>query len=132
VTATQNPPTEHPKTASESGERRYATVNPFTGETEQEFDFTPTEAIDGIIERAHAAYQEWQQRPVEDRAAVVRRAAELMDERRDDLAKLITTEMGKRHDEATGELYLCSMILKYYADNGPGFLEPKPIQPLMG
>src|SRR3712207_6867610 len=68
VTATQNPPTEHPKTASESGERRYATVNPFTGETEQEFDFTPTEEIDGIIERAHAAYQEWQQRPVEERS----------------------------------------------------------------
>ncbi len=132
MTATQNPPTEHPKTASESGERRYATVNPFTGETEQEFDFTPTEAIDGIVARAHTAYQEWQQRPVEDRAAVVRRAAELMDERREDLAKLITTEMGKRHDEATGELYLCSMILKYYADNGPGFLEPQPIQPLMG
>jgi succinate-semialdehyde dehydrogenase/glutarate-semialdehyde dehydrogenase len=132
VTATQNPPTDHPKTASESGERRYATVNPFTGETEQEFDFTPTEAIDGIVERAHAAYQEWRQRSVEDRAAVVRRAAELMDERREELATLITTEMGKRHEEATGELYLCSMILKYYADNGPAFLEPKPIQPLMG
>ncbi len=132
MTATQKPPTDHPKTASESGERRYATVNPFTGETEEEFDFTPTEAIDGIVERAHAAYQEWRQRSVEDRAAVVRRAAELMDERREELAKLITTEMGKRHEEATGELYLCSMILKYYADNGPGFLEPKPIQPLMG
>src|SRR3712207_117603 len=132
VTATQNPPTDHPKTASESGERRYATVNPFTGETEEEFDFTPTEAIDGIVECAHAAYQAWRQRSVEDRAAVVRRAAELMDERREELAKLITTEMGKRHEEATGELYLCSMILKYYADNGPGFLEPKPIQPLMG
>ena len=132
MTATQNPPTDHPKTASESGERRYATVNPFTGETEQEFDFTPTEAIDGIVERAHAAYQEWRQRSVEDRAAVVRRAAELMDERREELATLITTEMGKRHEEATGELYLCSMILKYYADNGPAFLEPKPIQPLMG
>jgi succinate-semialdehyde dehydrogenase / glutarate-semialdehyde dehydrogenase len=132
VTATQNPPHEQPKTASESGERRYATVNPFTGETEKEFDFTPTEEIDGIVERAHAAYQEWRQRSVEDRAAVVRRAAELMDERRADLAKLITTEMGKRQEEATGELYLCSMILKYYADNGPGFLEPKQIQPLMG
>jgi succinate-semialdehyde dehydrogenase/glutarate-semialdehyde dehydrogenase len=54
-----------------------------------------------------------------------------MDERRQELARLITTEMGKRHKEAVGELYLCSMILKYYADNGPGFLEPRPIQPLM-
>ncbi len=132
MTATQNPPTEHPKTASESGERRYATVNPFTGETEREFDFTPTEAIDGIVERAHAAYREWRERSVEDRAAVVRRAAELVDERREDLAALITTEMGKRHKEATGELKLCSMILQYYADNGPGFLEPQPIQPLSG
>src|SRR3712207_6466670 len=132
VTATQNPPTEQPKTASESAERRYATVNPFTGQVEKEFPFTETSEIDGIVERAHAAYQEWRTRPVEERAAVVRRAAELMDERRDDLAKLITTEMGKRLEEATGELYLCSMILKYYADNGPGFLEPTSIQPLMG
>ncbi|RBY86473.1 NAD-dependent succinate-semialdehyde dehydrogenase [Blastococcus sp. TF02A-30] len=132
MTATQNPPTEQPKTASDSAERRYATVNPFTGETEQEFDFTPTEAVDGIVERAHAAYREWSQRPVQERAAVVARAAELLDERRDELAALITREMGKRREEAAGELFLCSMILKYYADNGPAFLEPTPIQPLMG
>src|SRR3954451_9896713 len=132
VTATQNPPTEQPKTASDSAERRYATVNPFTGETEKEFPFTETSEMEGITGRAHAAYQEWRDRPVEERAAVVRRAAELMDERRDDLAALITTEMGKRKEEATGELYLCSMILKYYADNGHGFLEPTSITPLMG
>ncbi|MGY1734033.1 NAD-dependent succinate-semialdehyde dehydrogenase [Geodermatophilus sp. SYSU D01045] len=132
MTATQNPPQEQPKTASESAERRYATVDPFTGETEKEFDFTPTEAIDGIIATAHAAYQEWRQRPVEERAAVVRRAAELMDERRDELAALATKEMGKRSEEAAGELFLCSMILNYYADNGPGFLQPTPIQPLLG
>ncbi len=128
MTATQTAPQGNP----ESVERRYATVNPFTGETEKTFDFTPTEDIDGIIGRAHAAYQDWRQRPVEERAAVVRRAAELMDERRDDLAKLITTEMGKRQEEAKGELYLCSMILKYYADNGPTFLEPTSVKPLMG
>ena len=42
MTATQNPTNEQPKTASDSAERRYATVNPFTGETEQEFPFTET------------------------------------------------------------------------------------------
>jgi succinate-semialdehyde dehydrogenase / glutarate-semialdehyde dehydrogenase len=132
VTATQNPPTEHPKTASDAGARRYATVNPYTGETEQEFPFLETGEIDGVIERAHAAFQEWRRRPVEERAAIVARAAELMDERRDELAGLITREMGKRREEATGELYLCSMILKYYAEKGPGFLEPKPIDVMMG
>ena len=132
MTATQDQAQERPKTASESAERRYATVNPFTGETEQAFDSTPTEEVDGIIGRAHAAYEQWRQLPVEERATVVRRAAELMDERRTELAALITKEMGKRAQEAAGELQLCSMILKYYADNGPGFLEPTAISPLMG
>jgi succinate-semialdehyde dehydrogenase/glutarate-semialdehyde dehydrogenase len=132
VTATQNPPTEQPKTASDAGERRYATVNPYTGETEQEFPFLETGEIDGVVERAHASFQEWRRRPVDERAAVVARAADLMDERRDALAGLITREMGKRREEATGELYLCSMILKYYAEKGPGFLEPKPIDVMMG
>jgi succinate-semialdehyde dehydrogenase / glutarate-semialdehyde dehydrogenase len=132
VTATQNTSNEQPKTASDSGTRRYATVNPYTGETEQEFPFLDSGEVEGVIERAHAAFQEWRRRPVEERAAVVARAAELMDERRDDLAGLITREMGKRREEAAGELKLCSMILKYYAEKGPGFLEPTPIEPMVG
>jgi succinate-semialdehyde dehydrogenase / glutarate-semialdehyde dehydrogenase len=132
VTATQNPPTEQPKTASDAGDRRYATVNPYTGETEQEFPFLETGGIDGVVGQAHAAFQEWRRRPVEERAAVVARAAQLMDERRDELAGLITREMGKRRDEAVGELKLCSMILSYYAEKGPGFLEPTPIEPMVG
>jgi succinate-semialdehyde dehydrogenase/glutarate-semialdehyde dehydrogenase len=132
VTATQSTSNEQPKTASDSGARRYATVNPYTGETEQEFPFLDSGEVEGVIERAHAAFQEWRRRPVEERAAVVARAAELIDERRDDLAGLITREMGKRREEAVGELKLCSMILKYYAEKGPGFLEPTPIEPMVG
>ena len=126
MTATQNAPT------TAGAEKRYATVNPFTGETEKEFPFTEASEIDGIIGRAHAAYLEWRDRSVEERAAVVQKAAELLDERIMDYAALITREMGKRRDEAVGELFLCSMILKYYAGNGPKFLEPTSIEPMMG
>jgi succinate-semialdehyde dehydrogenase/glutarate-semialdehyde dehydrogenase len=132
VTSTQTPSTEHPKTASDSAARPYATVNPYTGETEEEFPFLETSAVDGVVEKAHAAFLDWRRRPVEERAAVVKRAAELVRERIDQLAALITTEMGKRRKEATGELELCAMILDYYADNGPRFLEPKPIDVMMG
>ena len=127
MTATQNPPAQHPKTASDAASRPYATVNPYSGETEQEFPFLDAAEVDGVIERAHAAFVAWRRRPVADRAGVVARAAELMDERRDELAGLITREMGKRRDEAVGELKLCAMILTYYAEKGPGFLEPKAI-----
>src|SRR5687768_3460070 len=55
VTATQNPPTEQSKTASG---RPYATVNPYTGEVEKEFPFLESDAIDGVVEKAHATFLE--------------------------------------------------------------------------
>ncbi|MCU1604689.1 MAG: Succinate-semialdehyde dehydrogenase [Modestobacter sp.] len=130
MTTTQSPSAEQPKTAD--GVRKYATVNPYTGKTEKEFPFLASGEVDGVVERAHAAFLEWRRRPAEDRAAVVGRAAELMLERQDEFAALITTEMGKRIQEAAGEVQLAASILKYYADNGPRFLAPKPIEVMAG
>ncbi|MGZ4547010.1 MAG: NAD-dependent succinate-semialdehyde dehydrogenase [Blastococcus sp.] len=132
MTATQNAPTEHPKTASDSGARPYATVNPYTGKTEKEFPFLETSEIDGVVERAHAAFLEWRQRTADERAAVVGRAAELMLERADEFAALVTREMGKRIQEAAGEVQLAASILDYYAKNGPRFLEPRRIEVRQG
>ena len=70
MTTTQSPSTEQPKTASDAGARPYATVNPYTGETEAEFPFLPTEEVDGVVETAHAAFLEWRRRTPEERAAV--------------------------------------------------------------
>jgi succinate-semialdehyde dehydrogenase/glutarate-semialdehyde dehydrogenase len=132
VTATQNPPTEQPKTASDAGARPYRTVNPYTGEVEQEFPFLDTGEIDGVIEKAHAAFLEWRRRPVEERARIVGRAGELMLERKDEFAALVTREMGKRIQEAAGEVMLAASILDYYAKNGPRFLEPRRIDVMQG
>ena len=132
MTTTQNPPTAQPNIASDTGARPYKTVNPYTGETEKEFDFLPSDQIDAVVEKAHSAFQEWRRRTPEERAAIVGRAAELMNERRDQLAALITKEMGKRIEEAAGELMLAAMILDYYAKNGPRFLEPKQLEVMMG
>ena len=132
MTTTQSPSTEQPKTASDAGARPYATVNPYTGETEAEFPFLPTEEVDGVVETAHAAFLEWRRRTPEERAAVVRRAAELMRERTDEFAALITKEMGKRIKEAAGEVELAASILDYYAEKGPGFLAPRAIDVMKG
>jgi succinate-semialdehyde dehydrogenase/glutarate-semialdehyde dehydrogenase len=55
-----------------------------------------------------------------------------MNERRDDLAALVTREMGKRIQEAAGEVVLAASILDYYAKNGPRFLEPRQIEVRQG
>src|SRR3954470_2222675 len=132
VTATQTPTNEQPKTASDAGRRPFATVNPYTGETEKEFPFLPSGEIDGVIEKAHAAFQEWRRRPVEERAQIVGRAGELMLERQDEFAALVTREMGKRIQEAAGEVQLPASILDYYAKTGPRFLEPRRIEVMKG
>ncbi|WP_222266341.1 NAD-dependent succinate-semialdehyde dehydrogenase [Modestobacter marinus] len=132
MTSTQEPASGQPETAGDAGARPYATVNPYTGETEREFPFLETDAVDGVVERAHAAFGEWRRRPVEERAAVVQRAADLMRERQGDLAALITREMGKRIKEAAGEVQLAAAILEYYATKGPGFLAPRPIDVMQG
>ncbi|SDX79175.1 succinate-semialdehyde dehydrogenase / glutarate-semialdehyde dehydrogenase [Geodermatophilus africanus] len=132
MTTTQSPNPEQPKTASDAGARPYATVNPYTGEAEEEFPFLPTEEVDGVVDKAHAAFLEWRRRSPEERAAVVRRAAELMRERGDELAALVTREMGKRIKEAAGEVELAASILDYYAEKGPGFIRPRPIDVMQG
>ena len=116
-----------PRTASASAVRPYRTVNPYTGETSAEFDFLGRDEVDAAVERAHEAYAQWRREPVTDRAAVVRRAGELMLERSDELAALITLEMGKRIKESKGEVALAASILAYYGEQGPQFLEPQAL-----
>ncbi|MHA3701846.1 NAD-dependent succinate-semialdehyde dehydrogenase [Jatrophihabitans sp. YIM 134969] len=112
--------------------RPFATVNPYTGETEQEFAFLASDAVPGVVERAHAAYLQWRGRSVADRAAVIGRAADLLQERRDEFAALITKEMGKRIKEAAGEVALAVSILRYYAENAEKFLAPRTIEVMKG
>jgi succinate-semialdehyde dehydrogenase/glutarate-semialdehyde dehydrogenase len=113
------------KTASASASRPYQTVNPYTGETVAEFDFLTADDVDAAVVRAQEAFLAWRRRPAADRAAVVRRAGELMLERSDELASLITLEMGKRIKESKGEVALAASILAYYGEQGPQFLEPQ-------
>ena len=53
-------------------------------------------------------------------------------ERTDEFAALVTREMGKRIQEAGGEVQLAASILDYYAKNGPRFLEPRQIEVMQG
>jgi len=114
-------------TASDSPSRAFATVNPATGETVKEFPSVDTDDVLAAVEQAHQAFLSWRDRPVAERARVVRRAGELMREREDELAGLVTLEMGKLIAEAHFEVGLAASILEYYGDKGPGFLEPEPL-----
>ncbi|MGW8377927.1 NAD-dependent succinate-semialdehyde dehydrogenase [Streptomyces sp. ODS28] len=105
----------------------YKTVNPATGQTLKEFPEATSAEIESALSASHAAYQSWRETPLETRSAVLRRVADIYQERKDDLAKIISTEMGKPFRQAQGEVDICSSIYRYYADEGPGFMEDETL-----
>ena len=105
--------------------RSLESINPFNGETLATFPEMTSSEVSDAIERAHVAYQEWRERPLEERAAIVQRASELFRERRQELAALMSREMGKKIDDALGEIDLCAEIFDYYAKEGSEVLAPQ-------
>jgi succinate-semialdehyde dehydrogenase / glutarate-semialdehyde dehydrogenase len=106
----------------------FATVNPYTGETVLEFDLISDEELDRAIRASATAYQSWSRRRVAERAAVVGRAAELLRERSEEMARTITLEMGKLIRHSRAELDLGARILEYYAERGPDLLDEEPLE----
>lgn len=110
------------KLSSTAPDRGYATIDPSTGERECSFPFLGTQQIDQRIRAAARSYPSWRNRPVAERAQIVRRAGDLMLQREDALAALVTSEMGKLIADSHWEVQLAASILRYYGDNGPRFL----------
>jgi succinate-semialdehyde dehydrogenase / glutarate-semialdehyde dehydrogenase len=105
----------------------YAVTNPATGELIEKIPNSTDEEVRAAIDRVHRGYSSWRSRPVSERAEIVSRAAELFAERADELAAIMTLEMGKRINEGRGEIGIVVDIFNYYADNGPTLLADEPV-----
>lgn len=106
----------------------YAVVNPATGETLATYDtFTDAQAGEAVT-AADAAYRGWgRTSTVAERAALIRRVAELYRERREALAETIVREMGKPLAAALGEVDFAADITEFYADNAEKIMADQPI-----
>jgi succinate-semialdehyde dehydrogenase / glutarate-semialdehyde dehydrogenase len=105
----------------------YQVVNPATGQVESEYPTATDAEVSDILARAERGYASWRRTPMEDRAGILRRVAQLYRERADELAAIITREMGKVTSGALGELQFVAAIYEYYADNGATLLADQPL-----
>ena len=111
----------------------YAVVDPATGERVKEYPTITPEQLEAAIGRAHAAHEGWSKgTSVPERAALIRRVAELHTERRQELAEIIVREMGKPIEQSLGEVDFAVSIYAYYADNAVALLADEPIELLEG
>lgn len=102
--------------------RSYATINPATGKLVKEFPTMTDAEVQDLLARSHGAYGSWRQTSLESRAAILKRVAELYLERTNELAAIVTLEMGKPIMQAGFEVQLVASIYSYYAENGAKFL----------
>jgi succinate-semialdehyde dehydrogenase/glutarate-semialdehyde dehydrogenase len=106
----------------------YQTINPFTEKLVKTFPEHRDAQLEDIIARAEAVYEnDWRLRTLDERKAVVKKAAAILREKRDEFASPITLEMGKLFKEAQAEVDLSADILDYYADNAATFLAPRKL-----
>ena len=111
----------------------YAVVDPATGELVKEYPTATDAQIEEAIAAATKAHREWSRTStVAERAALISRVAQLHEERKDELAKIIQREMGKPLDQSVGEVEFSGAIYQYYADNAEKFLADEEITLLDG
>jgi succinate-semialdehyde dehydrogenase / glutarate-semialdehyde dehydrogenase len=105
----------------------FATINPATGKTEKEFpSLTPPE-LDALVQRAADAFVDYKSTSYSERARHLLTAAELLEGEVPDVARILTTEMGKTFAAAKAEVSKCAVGLRWFADNGERLLADEPI-----
>ena len=87
-----------------SAERTSPVFNPATGEQTGVLDLASTEVVGEVVATAKAAWPEWAEASLARRAKVLFAFRQLLDERKQEIAALITAEHGKVLDDAVGEV----------------------------
>ncbi|MFF9716311.1 NADP-dependent succinic semialdehyde dehydrogenase [Streptomyces sp. NPDC014603] len=99
-----------------------ATVNPANGETLKTYQAMGEEEVERRLQLAEATFRTYRTTTFDERARMLHRAADLLDEDRDEVARMLTTEMGKPLRQARAEAAKCAKAMRWYAGNAAALL----------
>ena len=103
-----------------------ATINPATGQTVKTFDEMSEADVERCLAAAAAAHESYRLTSFAERAGWMRNAAAILDSEQDQIAAMMTTEMGKTLAAARQEVAKCATACRYYAEHAAGFLADEP------
>jgi succinate-semialdehyde dehydrogenase/glutarate-semialdehyde dehydrogenase len=99
-----------------------ATVNPANGETLKTYEAMGDEEIERRLQLAEATFRTYRTSTFTERARLMHRAADLLDEDQQDIGRIMTTEMGKPVKQARAEAAKCAKSMRWYADHAQELL----------
>lgn len=105
----------------------FHTINPVTEEIIAEYTYSTKEEISHQIDESYATWKKWRITEFPVRAEKLAKLAKILEAEKEDLARLITTEMGKPLSQSISEIEKCAWVCKYYAENGQRFLQEEVI-----
>jgi len=103
-------------------------LNPATGKLLRSFEPLTPEALDSKLSLAAAIARTYPKEPLEQRMFWMRRLSILLETDAEELAILMTTEMGKTLVSARQEVAKCAVCCRFYAENAARILAPEPIE----
>ncbi|MFF7768415.1 NADP-dependent succinic semialdehyde dehydrogenase [Streptomyces massasporeus] len=99
-----------------------ATVNPANGETLKTYEAMDEQEIERRLQLAEATFRTYRTTTFDERARLLHRAADLLEEDQQDIARVMTTEMGKPIQQARAEAAKCAKAMRWYADHAEELL----------
>jgi succinate-semialdehyde dehydrogenase/glutarate-semialdehyde dehydrogenase len=99
-----------------------ATVNPANGETLKTYEAMGEQEIERRLQLAEATFRTYRTTTFGERARLLHRAADLLEEDQQDIARVMTTEMGKPIQQARAEAAKCAKAMRWYADHAEELL----------
>jgi len=102
--------------------RKFLSTNPATGEVFASFEGLTDAELEQKLALGHQTFHVWRKWPVAERAKVLVRLGDLLESGVNDLATVMTGEMGKTFAQARGEVLKSAMTCRYYAEHAAEFL----------
>jgi len=103
-------------------------INPFTSQIIHEYrEYSSSEVVE-IITKVDRAFHSWKRTSFNQRAVYVKNLQAKLLEKKEELAEIMVSEMGKVKREAMGEIEKCAWVCGFYAENAGSFLKNEPIK----
>jgi len=97
-------------------------INPANEELIHQYEEMSDAIVSGILDKTNSGYHEWKLTSFNHRSGLMKNAAKILHERKEEFAKLMTLEMGKPILQSKAEVEKCAWVCDYYADNAEKFL----------
>jgi len=103
-------------------------INPATGEILKSFEEWEEGEVTSTLREVDRAFQTWRKTSFGERAVLMKKAAEVLRENREEYGRIMSLEMGKPIVQARAEVEKCAWVCDYYAEHAEGFLRDEIIE----